>query len=142
MSDICLNLVTCMVIPEGLRPLDRIWSLEHWQKSLNRVQRVVQKKSSDEYQRFELVFDAGLLTPDLVEVERYRREKEIEVTHLVPPPGIKELSAKWWVESKNQDRIFARRKVIIDESEYTPAKARKMFRILRENMEFLMRSDT
>ena len=62
MSDICLNLVTCMVIPEGLRPLDRIWSLEHWQKSLNRVQRVVQKKSSDEYQRFELVFDTGLLT--------------------------------------------------------------------------------
>ncbi|EOC5340564.1 TPA: hypothetical protein RUZ21_003548 [Vibrio cholerae] len=131
-----------MVIPEGVKPLDRIWSLENWQKSLNRVQQVIQKKSSDEYQRFELVFDAGLPTPDLVEVERYRRDEEIEVIHLVPPPGIKSLSAKWWVENEDQARLFARRKVLIDESEYTPEQARKMFRILRENMEYLMGSNT
>ena len=139
MSEVCLNLLTKINVPINFDPLDKIWSLEHWVNSLDRVRQIKCKDSSDIYQRFSLLFNADLSTPDLVEVERFRRENEIEVIHLVPPPGIKALSAKWWIEKEEKRVLFARRKLLIDESIYTPALAIKMFNLLRENIENLMR---
>ena len=138
MSDICLNLLTRFELTDDVDPLDRIWSLEHWIRSLDRVQGVDCQHDCNDYQRFELLFDAGLSQPDRVQVERFRRDREIEVVHLVPPPGIKALSARWWTDATQAGLIFARRKVLIDHADYTPALARKMFTLLRENLQKLM----
>ena len=139
MSEICLNLLTRLEIDGTFDPLDRIWSLEHWFNSLDRVRHVDCQQESNDYQRFELWFDAGITEPDRVQVERFRRDREIEVVHLVPPPGIKALSARWWTDVTQTGLIFARRKVLIDEASYSPALAQKMFTLLRENLQTLMR---
>jgi len=141
MDELCLNLLTRVRVSAGLDPLERIWSLEHWLASLDRVKAVTCHADLPDYQSFCLVFDAGRSTPDRVEVERFRRDKEIEVVHRVPPPGIQALSALWWTEEDQGNVLFAKRKILLDEKAYSPAVACKMFGMLRENLEKLLGKD-
>lgn len=139
MPDLCLNLLTKIETPAGTDPLDRIWSLDLWLASLARVKSVenIVERGKD-YQRFDLVFDADRPVPDRVTVERHRRETAVDVVHLVPPPGITELRATWWTEAEQGDVLFAKRRMLLDEVAYGPALGRKMFGILRENLETLV----
>lgn len=138
MSEVCLNLLTKIEYSEHIDPLERIWSLDHWCKSLDRVKGILKKEDVIDYQRFELIFDAGRDQPDHIEVERFRRQNEIEVNHITPPPGINALSAKWWVSPEQGNILFAKRKIFLDSSAYTPILARNMFFLLRTNLEKLI----
>lgn len=138
MSDLCLNLVTRQQVPFGVEPLALIWSLEHWVNTLDRVCGLRCLEESAIRQRFILHFDAGRSEPDCVEVERHRFDNLIRVTHRVPPPGIHSLSADWWTEAEHPGVLFACRRMLLDENAYSPAMARNMFGVLRENIERLM----
>ena len=139
MPDLWLNLLTRINTPAGIAPLDRIWSLDLWLASLARVKSVenVVEKGRD-YQRFDLIFDADRPVPDRVTVERYRRENAVDVVHLVPPPGLNALRATWWTEAAQGDVLFAKRSMLLDETGYSPTLGRKMFALLRENLETLV----
>lgn len=138
MADVCLNLLTKIEYSKQIDPLENIWSLQHWCKSLDRVKAIYIKEETPNYQRFELFFDADRDQPDCVEVERFRCENEIEVKHIIPPPSINALSAKWWVCPEQGNILFVKRKILIDSSAYTPVLARKMFFLLRANLEKLI----
>lgn len=138
-NGVCLNLLTKIPVAEGLDPLARIWSLDHWLASLDRVLSVKTLINEATHQRFELIFDAGHREADHVVVERFYRKNSIEVIHLVAPPGIKALTAEWWVDENQDNVLFAKRKILIDEDKYTPVLAKKMFVLLRENIEALLR---
>lgn len=138
MSDLCLNLLTRINTAAGDAPLDRIWSLDLWLASLARIKAIHRLEERADYQRFDLVFDAGRAQPDRVSVERHRRENAVEVVHLVPPPGVKGLTATWWTEPAQGAVLFARRRILLAEDDYSPALARKMFGLLRENVETLI----
>jgi hypothetical protein len=138
MADVCLNLLTKIEYSEQIDPLENIWSLQHWCKNLDRVKAISKKEETQNYQRFELIFDADRDQPDCVEIERFRRKNEIEVKHIIPPPGIHALSAKWWICPEQGNILFAKRKILIDASAYTPVLARKMFFLLRANLEKLI----
>lgn len=133
-DEVCLHLLTKMVVPADSDPIERIWSIDNWVASLDRVIDIRVSLDSDLRQRFTLTFDAGRDVSDLVEVERIRTAAEIEVTHLVPPPGIKTLSARWWCEGISKKEVFARRTIVMDKGSYSADKAIHMFRILRENL--------
>jgi hypothetical protein len=138
MPDLCLTLLTKIEVPVGSAPLERIWSLDLWLSALRRVKAVKIHEETADYQRFDLVFDAGCAELDHVSVERHRHPGLVDVVHLRPPPGINALSATWWTEPGQGAVLFAKRRILIDESNYTPALARKMFRLLRENLETLV----
>lgn len=138
MSEVCLNLLTKIQFSPKIDPLERIWSLEHWSKSLDRVKNISRKNESNNYQRFEMVFDAENDVYDCIEIERFRHKNEIEVYHLVPPPNINHLTAKWWIDPEQGNYLFAKRKILLDSSVYTPILAQKMFLLLRANLEKLV----
>lgn len=138
MSDLCLNLVTKQKVPLGVEPLALIWSLDHWVSTLDRVCDIRCLEESAVKQRFILHFDAGRSEPDCVEVERRRFDNRICVIHLVPPPGINALSADWWTETESPGVLFACRRMLLDENTYSPAMARSMFGLLRENIDRLI----
>jgi hypothetical protein len=133
-DEVCLHLLTKMAVPADSDPIGRIWSIGNWVASLNRVIDIRVSLDSDMQQRFSLTFDAGRDVPDLVEVERIRTASAIQVNHLVPPPGIKTLSARWWCEGSSKKEVFARRTIVMDKCNYSADKAVHMFRILRENV--------
>lgn len=116
----------------------RIWSLEHWLNALERVCSIQRLEESAYRQRFILHFDAGRPTPDQVEVERTRSDSRISVTHRIPPPGIQSLSAEWWTEAEYPGILFVCRRMLMDEAVYSPAMARNMFGLLRENIDKLI----
>ena len=138
MSELCLNLLTKIVVPAGSAPLEQIWSVDHWLSSLPRVISMDCQADTADYQRFDLVFDADRPSPDRITVERRRYPDAIDVVHLSPPPGVNSLRATWWTDSSQRDVLFAKRCILLDESEYSPALARKMFSLLRENLELLI----
>lgn len=138
MGEICLNLLTKIEYSEHTDPLANIWSLAHWSKSLERVKKIDIKQDTLNYQRFVLFFDADRNKPDCVEIERFRYQNEIEVHHIIPPPDINALSAKWWMSPEQGNILFAKRKILIDDTIYTPLLAKKMFTLLRENLEKLI----
>lgn len=134
MTEVCLHLLTKIdVFSEG-DPLDLIWRIDNWINSLDRVIDISVLLDEEHRQRFSLTFDAGRDIPDQVQVERVRTESAIQVNHLVPPPGIKSLSAVWWCEANAKRVLFARRTILMEQSNYSPEKARHMFHILRENL--------
>lgn len=137
MSEVCLNILTKQRVPQGVDPLIRIWSLEHWLKALERVCGIQLLEESASRQCFILHFDAGRPSPDQVEVERTRSDSRISVTHRIPPPGIKSLSAEWWTEPEYPGILFVCRRMLMDEAVYSPAMARNMFGLLRENIDKL-----
>ncbi len=134
MTEVCLHLLTKTEVPGTGDPLDRIWLIDNWVKSLDRVLDVKIWIDEGHKQRFTLTFDSGRDTPDQVEVERIRTESVIQVNHIVPPPGIRALSAVWWHEAGAEKRLFARRTILMDQRDYSADKARHMFGILRENL--------
>lgn len=138
MSEICLNLVTKQKVPSGPGSLAQIWSLDHWLSALDRVCGINRISESAVLQHFNLFFDADRPEPDQVEVERIRFADRIKVTHLIPPPNVLALSAEWWTETKHPNVLFASRHLLIEEDVYTPDMARKMFSLLRENIDRLI----
>ncbi len=138
MPDLCLNLVTKQDVPLGSVPLAQIWSLDHWLSALDRVCGISRISESAVRQHFILFFAAGRSEPDRVEVERIRLSDRIRVTHLVPPPNVLALSAEWWTEAAHPGVLFASRRILIEEDAYSPDMARKMFTLLRENIDRLV----
>lgn len=134
MSEVCLHLLTKVNVPRGSDPLDQIWCIDNWISSLDRVLDINVSLDSEHRQLFSLTFDAGRDVPDCVEVERIRTESAIQVKHLVPPPGIKALSAIWWCEENEKKEIFVRRTILMDKNNFSAEKARHMFVILKENL--------
>ncbi|MCC4107179.1 hypothetical protein [Serratia ureilytica] len=134
MSELCLNLLTRQRVPQGIDPLMRIWSLDHWLGALDRVCGIQRLEESADRQRFILHFDAGRPEPDRVEVERTRSDARISVIHRIPPPGIRALSAEWWTEAEHPGVLFVCRRMLMDDAVYSPAMARNMFGLLRENI--------
>jgi len=133
MDEVCLHLLTKVDVPIKSDPLDKIWSIDNWIASLNRVIDVNVYLDNAQRQLFLLTFDAGRDVPDQVEVERIRTRNVIQVKHLVPPPGLKALSALWWCEENAKKELFARRTIVMDKCNFSNEKTMRMFRILREN---------
>ena len=138
MTEMCLHLLTKMEIDDEGDPLDRIWRIDNWINSLDRVIDIHVSLNEAYRQRFSLTFDAGRKIPDQVEVERIRTESAIQVNHLVPPPGIKSLSAIWWCEVNKKKELFARRTMLMDQHNFSSDRVRQMFYILRENLTMLV----
>lgn len=134
LTEVCLHLLTKAEVPGTDDPLDRIWQIDNWVRSLNRVIDIRVQMEDARRQRFSLTFDGGRDFPDQIEVERVRTERAIQVIHVVPPPEIKSLSAVWWSEVSTKRQIFARRTIVMEQCNYSPGKARHMFSILRENL--------
>lgn len=134
MSEVCLHLLTKVDVPIESEPLDKVWSIANWISSLDRVIDINISLDSENRQLFVLTFDAGRGIPDQVEVERIRTKSAIQVNHLVPPPGIKTLSAIWWCEENIKKELFARRTIVMNQCDFSADKARFMFKILRENI--------
>lgn len=134
MTEVCLHLLTKVDVLGECDPLDHIWRINNWINSLDRVIDIRVSLDEEYRQRFLLTFDAGRDAPDQVEVERIRTKNEIQVNHLVSPPGIRSLSAVWWCEINARKELFARRTILMDQNNYSPEKARHMFSILRENL--------
>lgn len=134
MAELSLSLLTRQAVKPGSSPLVQIWSLDHWLNSLDRVCGIRRISVNAERQHFILQFDAGRAKPDQVEVERLRLPDRIRVIHRVPPPGVLALSAQWWTEATHPDVLFASRNLLVDEDAYSPAMARSMFALLRENL--------
>lgn len=137
MSEVCLSLVTKQKVSSGPGSLAQIWSLDHWLSALDRVCGINRISESAVRQHFTLIFDADRQKPDHVEVERIRLADRIKVTHLIPPPNVLALSAEWWTETAHPGVLFANRHILIEEDVYTPHTARKMFSLLRENIDRL-----
>ncbi|QHM73999.1 hypothetical protein [Mixta intestinalis] len=134
MNKLSLTLLTRAEVPEGCDPLALIWDLDNWKNSLSRVRDIRLVSSTATYQHFFMLFEAGYDQPDTVEIERWFSDSVITVKHLVPPPGILSLEADWWVDDVIPSQLFSRRKIILEESAYSPSLAKKMFLILRENI--------
>lgn len=141
MTDLCLNIMTKICVPVASDSLDQIWLIDNWIESLDRVLDVKVWVDDGRHQRFSMTFDAGRNTPDQIEVERIRTESAIRVTHIVPPPGIRALSAVWWQMAGVDEQLFARRTILMDQCDYTEKKARHMFGLLRENLIKLLGQD-
>ncbi|WP_045959223.1 hypothetical protein [Xenorhabdus poinarii] len=137
MPDLCLNLITKQNVAPGSDPLAKIWSLDHWLNTLDRVCDIDRISESATRQHFILFFNANRSEPDRVEVERVRSDNRICVTHLIPPPNVLALNAEWWTENTHPNVLFANRRLLIEEDTYSPDIARKMFALLRENMDRL-----
>ncbi|OVZ94949.1 hypothetical protein CBW54_00610 [Yersinia kristensenii] len=137
MPELSLSLVTKQEVSLDSAPLDKIWSLDHWLSALDRVCGIKRISESAVRQHFILFFDADRPEPDQVEVERIRSVDKIRVTHLIPPPNVIALSAEWWTEAAHPGVLFASRHLLIEEDMYSPDMARKMFTLLRENIDRL-----
>lgn len=142
MPDVCLNLLTGQRVFSGTLALERIWSLNNWLSSVGRVKNVDISVDTPDRQIFRLCFDADRAQPDEIEVERLFKGSSIEVIHRVPPPGICSLSARWWAEDSNQGMVYARRKIIMKRTDYSPEIGRKMFRLMKENLSSLLKDVT
>ncbi|GAA4666764.1 hypothetical protein [Bartonella pachyuromydis] len=137
MSEICLSFLTRQKTSLKGNILDKIWSLDNWLSTLERVHNVQIISENSTYQHFILYFDADNSQLDRVEVERIYTSGCIEVTHLIPPPGILSLKGKWWVNEQHPYEIFASRQILLEKKRFTLSLAKKMFALLRENLEKL-----
>ena len=138
MSEVCLHLLTKIEVACGEDALARIWSINNWVRSVDRVVDLDMKLDCDTEQCFTLVFDGGRETLDQVDVQRFRAENEIRVVHKVPPPGIQSLTALWWTEPEHDKWLFVRRTMLMDREAYSADRTRQMFALLRENLTKLL----
>lgn len=121
--------------------MQRIWDLDNWLSTLDRVKKIKIRNDSSTEQLFELHFDAGRDQPDVVLVRRTRTENRITVEHLIPPPGIVSLSAAWWVTADGPATVYAHRKITMEEGQATPDALRNIQSILTANLAALIAPD-
>ncbi len=142
MAGVTFNFLTKEPIGDCPDALARVWSVQHWVNTLDRVKQATLREQSQDQQVFDLHFDAGGETVDKVTVLRTRSEHRISVKHLVPPPGIDALSGAWWVDPEQPDTLYASRQMTMSPEQATVARARNVQKILRENITALLRDTT
>jgi hypothetical protein len=133
-SDVSPDLLAKIEVEAGEAALNRIWSLDNWAARVDRVMSLRVLEQTADYQLFDLAFDAGRATPDDVRVERRRRPDCIDVRHLAPPPGILDLSGRWWRRADQDGVLFAHRRVLFGARRCDPHSARAMLETLRETL--------
>jgi len=138
MPEAAFNFIASREIDDREAALARIWSVDHWIKTLGRVRSIRVREETEDRQIFELEFDAGNATVDEVIVRRTRDSQCIWVEHIVPPPGIAALKARWWVEPEGHPRLYVHRKITMSQAAATPEKLRNIYRILRETITALL----
>jgi hypothetical protein len=138
MPEAAFNFIASREIDDREAALARVWSVDHWAKTLGRVRSIRVREETEDQQIFELEFDAGNATVDKVTVRRVRAGQSIWVEHIVPPPGIVALKARWWVESEGPPRLYVRRKITMSQAAATPKKLRNIYRILGETLTDLL----
>lgn len=142
MASVTFNFITKEPVGDCPDALARVWSVQHWVNTLERVKQATLREQSQDQQVFDLHFDAGGETVDKVTVLRTRSEHRISVKHLVPPPGIDTLSGAWWVDPKQPDTLYASRQMTMSPEQATVTRARNVQKILRENITALLRKST
>lgn len=139
MASVTFNFLTKEPIGNCPDALERVWSVQHWVSTLDRVKYASVQRESSDRQLFELHFDADSEKVDKVTVLRTRECDCIQVEHLVPPPGIDALSGAWWIDPEHPDMLYASRQMTMSAEQATVTRARKVHQILRENIVALLR---
>lgn len=138
MQDATFNFMTKAQTLDRSWAMERIWDLDNWLSTLDRVKQIKVRSDSSEEQLFELHFDAGRDQLDVVLVRRTRSKNRITVDHLIPPPGIVSLSATWWVTADGPPTVYAHRKITMAEGHATPDALRNIQSILNANLAALI----